>query len=62
MPRNRDIFAHSLPVMFGDSLLNCRIERRASMQALQFPESRLGQMRDVWKPTLSDTRIRFDVK
>jgi hypothetical protein len=61
MPRNRDIFAHSLPVMFGDPLLNCRIERRAFVLPLQFPEGRLGQMRDVWKPALSDTRISDDV-
>lgn len=62
MPRNCDIFAHSLPIMLFDPALDCRIKRRASMLALQFPEGRLGQMRDVWKPALSDTRIRFDIK
>jgi hypothetical protein len=47
--------------MLGDPLRNRLLKLRASMPALQFPESRLGQMRDVWKPALSDTPISFDL-
>jgi hypothetical protein len=31
--------------------------QKHSGPVIQFPECRLGQMRDVWKPALSDTRI-----
>jgi hypothetical protein len=48
MPRNRDIFAHSLPIMLFDPALDCRIKRRAFVLALQFPKSFLAEVRDVW--------------
>jgi integrase len=53
MPRNRDIFAYSLPIMLFDPALDCRIKRRATMLALQFPEGFSAHMRDVWLLALS---------
>src|SRR5262249_34850441 len=58
--RTRLITCRSL-IVITDPLRDCPLQCRASMLPLQFPEGRLGQMRDEWLLPLSHPVVTRNV-